>query len=339
MATYSLIIPMYNGEKYIANALGSLLPSASFLTEVILVDDRSTDDGIKVAHTFDNLLPMRYFVTNESMDRGPGNARQLGLDNACGEWVGFMDADDLLAPDALKHVDNAVNQCEDAQMFIGNFIEREPSLGRHGAVHQEDSTWVHGKWYRKKMLDEYNIRFLPNLYTHEDIYFNALVFDRLRANEKNFYILDELIYYWNQNPNSMTSSERYTLTNLNDYLISVIDSHLTILDDVEKPSEELFDAIKEICLSQYVQGYFYYQAFIYKYGSQDEECKRAYESLKAFYRKLANIFCLTRDEFIDNIFKRSNEFCSQRNSTIKTFGTFIEVDSLPSFIYQIAVFV
>lgn len=97
MATYSLIIPMYNGEKYIANALGSLLPSASLLTEVILVDDRSTDDGVKVAHTFDNLLPMRYFVTDESMDRGPGNARQLGLDNACGEWIGFMDADDLLA--------------------------------------------------------------------------------------------------------------------------------------------------------------------------------------------------------------------------------------------------
>ena len=97
MATYSLIIPMYNGEKYIANALGSLLPSASLLTEVILVDDRSTDDGVKVAHTFDNLLPMRYLVTDESMDRGPGNARQLGLDNACGEWIGFMDADDLLA--------------------------------------------------------------------------------------------------------------------------------------------------------------------------------------------------------------------------------------------------
>ena len=112
MATYSLIIPMYNGEKYIANALGSLLPSASLLTEVILVDDRSTDNGVKVAHTFDNLLPMRYFVTDESMDRGPGNARQLGLDNACGEWIGFMDADDLLAPDALRYVDKAVNQCE-----------------------------------------------------------------------------------------------------------------------------------------------------------------------------------------------------------------------------------
>lgn len=339
MATYSLIIPMYNGEKYIANALGSLLPSASFLTEVILVDDRSTDDGVKVAHTFDNLLPMRYFVTDESMDRGPGNARQLGLDNACGEWIGFMDADDLLAPDALRHVDNAVSQCEDAQMFIGNFIERDPLTGRRGAIHQEDPTWVHGKWYLKKMLDEYDIRFLPNLYTHEDIYFNALVFDRLRADEKNFYILDELIYYWNQNPNSMTSSERYTLTNLNDYLISVIESHLTILTDVEKPSEELVDAIKEICLSQYVQGYFYYQAFIYKYGSQDEECKRGYESLKAFYKKLTDIFHLTRDEFLDILFKKSKDFCNQRNGAMKTFGPFIEVDSLPSFIYQIAAFV
>lgn len=86
------------------------------------MDDRSTDDGVKVAHTFDNLLPMRYFVTDESMDRGPGNARQLGLDNACGEWIGFMDADDLLAPDALRYVDKAVSQCEDAQMFIGNLL-------------------------------------------------------------------------------------------------------------------------------------------------------------------------------------------------------------------------
>lgn len=332
MATFSLIIPMYNSEKYIASALGSLLPSAQILSEVILVDDRSTDHGVEIAHTFDTLLPMRYFVTSEDMDRGPGNARQLGLDNATSEWVGFMDADDLLAPDAMRHVANAVANCEGAQMFIGNFVEREPTSARLGVTHKEDPTWVHGKWYRRSMIEEYTIRFKPNLYTHEDIYFNALIFDRLRHDNKDFYVIDELLYYWNQNANSMTSNDKYTLINLHDYLESVIDSHLTMWD----VDDEMNQKIKKVAMCQYVQGYFYYQSFIYHYSVEDADCKRAWEALVEYYVKLTNQFNMTRDEFISFLYSNAESYSNQRIGTMKTFGYFIETDSLPAFICRIA---
>lgn len=86
----SVIVPVYNGEKYLAEALESIRRQDYRPLEVVVVDDGSTDRTGEVARGFD--LNLRYF---RQPNRGPSAARNKGLEVARGEIIAFQDADDL----------------------------------------------------------------------------------------------------------------------------------------------------------------------------------------------------------------------------------------------------
>jgi glycosyltransferase involved in cell wall biosynthesis len=89
-ALISCIVPVYNGEKYLAEAIESVLKQDYESTEIIVVDDGSTDRTGAVAARYSKRL--RYL---RQTNAGPGAARNLGIDAAAGEFVAFLDADDL----------------------------------------------------------------------------------------------------------------------------------------------------------------------------------------------------------------------------------------------------
>jgi glycosyltransferase involved in cell wall biosynthesis len=93
----SVIIPVYNGDKYLAEAIESVLAQNGFRLEVIVVDDGSTDNTAKVAEKFSSST--RYFYQENS---GPGAARNKGIALAMGDFISFLDADDLWTPDKMK---------------------------------------------------------------------------------------------------------------------------------------------------------------------------------------------------------------------------------------------
>jgi glycosyltransferase involved in cell wall biosynthesis len=100
MTTPSLItciVPVYNGEKYLADALGSILHQTYRPIEIIVVDDGSTDGTAAIAKSFG--AAVRYL--NQS-NAGPAAARNLGLDAAEGEFIAFLDADDLWHTEKLE---------------------------------------------------------------------------------------------------------------------------------------------------------------------------------------------------------------------------------------------
>lgn len=86
----SVIVPLYNGERHIAEALDSVMASADGLLEVIVVDDGSTDSGPEIARAYGD--PVRV-LTQENA--GVSAARNAGLLAARGALVGFLDADDI----------------------------------------------------------------------------------------------------------------------------------------------------------------------------------------------------------------------------------------------------
>ncbi|MBM3181566.1 MAG: glycosyltransferase family 2 protein [Chloroflexi bacterium] len=90
----SIIIPVYNGERYLAQAIESVLAQTYRPIEIIIVDDGSTDESARVAQQF----PMRYGFQPHS---GPGTARNRGVEQARGEFLAFLDADDLWMPEKL----------------------------------------------------------------------------------------------------------------------------------------------------------------------------------------------------------------------------------------------
>lgn len=114
----SIIIPAYNVEKYLKAALDSIKEQTELPDEVILIDDGSTDGTLDVANSFE--FPVPYQVVSIE-NGGQGNARNLGVSLASGEYVYFFDSDDLLAENFIRSVKQHIrsNQHPDIVLFSG----------------------------------------------------------------------------------------------------------------------------------------------------------------------------------------------------------------------------
>lgn len=97
ISTVSVVIPAYNAEKYIAEAIDSVLKQTLRPNEIIVVDDGSTDHTAKIIKTYENKV--RYLYQNNS---GPSAARNKGIKAAHCEWIAFLDADDTWVPEKLE---------------------------------------------------------------------------------------------------------------------------------------------------------------------------------------------------------------------------------------------
>ena len=111
----SIIIPVYNAERYVYSTLDSVLNQTWRNLEVIVVDDGSTDRSMEVCQQFDD--PRIIYV--EQKNSGCASARNAGIRHACGEYLGFIDADDTWMPEKItRHMRQ---------------FDQDPDLGRKSA--------------------------------------------------------------------------------------------------------------------------------------------------------------------------------------------------------------
>lgn len=119
--TISVIIPMYNAENYIAECLESLLAQTFQNFEVILVDDCSTDNSVAVAKNFIGKFGGNFILV--TTEKNSGNfgytARNKGFDLAHGEYIFFMDADDLISNTAFQELYTAAKNFEADVVYTG----------------------------------------------------------------------------------------------------------------------------------------------------------------------------------------------------------------------------
>lgn len=94
----SIIIPVFNAEKYIEETIKSCLEQHYENVEIILIDDGSTDNSKKIINRFLSVNNISYYT---QVKKGVSTARNLGLDKAKGEFIQFLDADDLLEKDKI----------------------------------------------------------------------------------------------------------------------------------------------------------------------------------------------------------------------------------------------
>jgi len=96
----TVILPAFNAESFLSEAVSSALGQTLSDIEVIIVDDASTDGTLKIARSFAKADP-RVRVLENSSRLGPGGGRNKALDHARGRWIALLDADDRFAPDRL----------------------------------------------------------------------------------------------------------------------------------------------------------------------------------------------------------------------------------------------
>lgn len=134
----SVIIPVYNGEKYISEAIASVLNQAVAHKEVIVVDDGSADQTLMIAERF---VPLIRIVRQEN--RGAASARNTGVGESCGKYLTFLDADDLWMPGHTEVLLSALEEHPEAHMVLGELEQFvSPELGEDQAHHLRDELKV-----------------------------------------------------------------------------------------------------------------------------------------------------------------------------------------------------
>lgn len=114
----SIIIPCYNVEKYISACIESALNQTYPDTEIIIVDNNSTDQTLSIIRDFQRRQPEKISLLEETKQNASA-ARNLGLKYSKGEWLQFLDADDLLLPNKIGHQLNLISNNDRAVMIAG----------------------------------------------------------------------------------------------------------------------------------------------------------------------------------------------------------------------------
>jgi len=114
----SVIIPVFNGKKYLGEAIDSVFSQTCPVGEILIVDDGSTDGTAQVARAFGDRV--RYF---HQMNGGIGAARNRGVDMAEGNFLAFLDADDLWEPHKLAMQMAALEEDGSLDAVFGHVVQ------------------------------------------------------------------------------------------------------------------------------------------------------------------------------------------------------------------------
>ena len=214
----SVIIPVYNTEKYLERCINSILNQTHKNIEIILVDDGSTDNSGEICDFFKN-KDSRIIVIHKQ-NGGAASARNSGLEIASGDYVAFVDSDDWLAEDMYAHLLECcvIQNAEIASMRY--FITKDPNAvlpstklnirkytndriyyylkSSFNAKELELSTC--NKLYKRSLFDQ--LRF-PSYQLSEDAYINFLLISKINT----LIVSNKYGYFYFKNDASITHTK------------------------------------------------------------------------------------------------------------------------------------
>ncbi len=195
-----IIIPAYNAHKTIRNTLLSIcMQTLKDKISVYIIDDCSNKNYNEEVEMFKDKIKIKEIKTKKNS--GPGVARQLGLDNSDGDYVIFMDSDDVFF-DCFS-VENLYNNIHNTDFDIAiGYVTVESKDGNLNDDIKEGS--LHGKMFLRKIINKYNLRF-NDTSNHEDLSFYLLY---LLASNKIKYV-ENNIYVYRFNSNSITQTNSF----------------------------------------------------------------------------------------------------------------------------------
>ena len=145
MVKISIIIPVYNSEKYLEETIVSVINQTLKDIEIICINDGSTDNSLQILET----LSKKYNVVKilNQKNQGSGKARNYGMDEAKGEYIGFLDADDIFVDEKSLELLYGVAKKNNAKMVCGNLKKLT-----HDRVLLDNPNCPEGNYY---CFDEY----------------------------------------------------------------------------------------------------------------------------------------------------------------------------------------
>lgn len=193
----SVITTVYNVGEYIDKTINSVLSQTFQDWELIVVNDCTEDDSIEKVQNF---IDERIKIINNEVNVGAGKSRQVGIDNASGDYIIFLDGDDWLKSDCLEQMYNAAVK-EDADIVNCHIeIKNAPIKNKIFENEERFFTYLNNKLIKRSLFEKTN--YSP-LRLFEDI--NTL--HRLLYLSTKVVKLDYVGYVYNIRPNSLTTSQ------------------------------------------------------------------------------------------------------------------------------------
>lgn len=123
LRSISVVMPVFNGVRFLRRSIGSLLNQTSPDWELLAVDDASTDDSLGVLREYAS-RDTRIRVISMPTNGGPAMARNRALGEARAEWIAYLDCDDEFAPDHVERILKLSGQCRDAMVFRYDLVDQ-----------------------------------------------------------------------------------------------------------------------------------------------------------------------------------------------------------------------
>ena len=208
----SVIIPVYNREKEIAECLSKLAETTfdKSRMEVLVVDDASTDETVQVIETFRNEFDHLKIIRLAENSGGASVPRNIAIKQAKGKWLLFIDSDDYVTPHAIVDAYNLANERESTDLVCMPYFRAEESsraISRSAFIYPENvsgldfldtklynSLNVVGKMVRRSIIINYEIEFPAEIRVREDNWFSMRLYGVVReiailGNQKEYYFI------------------------------------------------------------------------------------------------------------------------------------------------------
>lgn len=259
MPKISIIIPSYNAAEYLPQSLNCCISQSFKDFEIILVNDGSTDETIRVVNEIRFKNPLINIVLLTKSNGGLVSARKYGVKYAKGQYLFFLDADDKISSDALMILNE---HCDENDIVVGDFV-LENSKGdllpiQHKNVMSKDvgniyvdyltksvSASLCGRLIKKELLDDFSTP--EDMTIGEDFITNMIVarnFPNLRV-----YIVNEPIYHYVLYKNSMLNTvSNFALSQRIKYINWVTDFFCI---ESDKNNKALNEALSYFVLEEY----------------------------------------------------------------------------------------
>lgn len=307
----SVVIPARNAAGTIGRTLASLISNASYIKEVIVVDDHTEDDLGKAVNKYKKFLPKLKIVRSIG-DQNPGIARLTGLFLATGEWITFVDADDCLTPSSLRYVEEYLDD-EVVLLHTQTIYYESGNFNRDNIEYSDESCG--GNFYRRKYLIEHDLFPHINLRLCEDEYFNRIVIHYINFfgdPESQIARYDYPVY---EVHHDIDDGKSYAMTNWEEYLIKY---HLLCAKYVADFFHDFKEEMEPDYLENFIFCYYLLQGLAL---DQDDEidlrqCVLCFKDAAEFYEEF---FGKTTQDII-NYYNSYDNLDGLRNGAISSTG-------------------
>lgn len=237
---YSVIIPAYQAEKTISRCLDSLLAGIRDDTEILVINDGSTDRTHEICMDYaEKYGCILYF---RQLNKGVSAARNVGLSHACGEYILFVDSDDFVSPGLFAEVDQKIfAECDfmmfGSAVFDGTKTRKRPL--RNGVIHtpQDMQKFICKYLIRQRLNAPFAKVFRRQILVDHDIRFD----ERLPIGEDKVFVVQYLVHARNA---VMIREPLYTLSVENKRSLSQ-KQRKDICDHILLEHQLLFEAAKQ----------------------------------------------------------------------------------------------